>query len=71
MDDYELDRIASNNPALTAPAAQRASIYRHRSRGRKHAATSGFENSQGTATSAELSKYDVSIFVSYRRQLPN
>jgi hypothetical protein len=60
MDDYELDRIASDNPALTAPAAQRAPISRHKSNGRKQAISTGSGTSQDTVTSVELTKYDVS-----------
>jgi hypothetical protein len=61
MDDYELDRIASDNPALTAPAAQRAPVSRHKSRGRKQTSTNGVESSQDTVASTELTKYDVNI----------
>lgn len=63
MDDYELDRIASDNPALTAPAAQRAPISRHKSRSRKQTTTNESLTSQDSATIAELTKYDVSIFI--------
>jgi hypothetical protein len=58
MDDHELDRIASDNPALTAPAGQRAPLSRRKSRGNEITATlSG--DPQTTAISAELTKYDV------------
>jgi hypothetical protein len=59
MDDYELDRMASDNPALTAPAAQRAPISRRRSRGRKELSTVKNESPQDVATPNELTKYDV------------
>ncbi|KAF2036783.1 C4-dicarboxylate transporter/malic acid transport protein-like protein [Setomelanomma holmii] len=59
MDDYELDRIASDNPALTAPAAQRAPINRAKSHSRKNASPNGSGNSQDTVTREELTKYDV------------
>jgi hypothetical protein len=71
MDDYELDRIASDNPALTAPAAQRAPIQRHRSHGRKPAVKNGSEGSQRVATSVELTKYDVSASTPPFRQASN
>jgi hypothetical protein len=61
MDDYEINRIASDNPALTAPAAQHAPVHRHRSHGRKQTTTDGSENSQKTVTSVELTKYEVRI----------
>lgn len=64
MDDYELDRIASDNPALTAPAAQRAPISRQKSRNRQDASTTQSGSSQNTATPDELSKYDVGRRVS-------
>jgi hypothetical protein len=64
MDDYELDRIASDNPALTAPAAQRAPISRHKSHGRRQNSTNGVESFQDAVTPIELTKYDVSILVS-------
>jgi hypothetical protein len=60
MDDYETDRIASDNPALTAPAAQRAPINRNKSRNSKQAYTNGSKSSGDSATIAELTKYDVS-----------
>jgi hypothetical protein len=71
MDDYELDRIASDNPALTAPAAQRAPIHRHRSYGRKPAVKNGTENPQTAATSVELTKYDVNTLTPNFRQASN
>jgi hypothetical protein len=60
MDDYELDRIASNNPALTAPAAQRAPLNRRKSRGNE-ATTSPPGSSQSIVESTELTKYDVNL----------
>lgn len=59
MDDYELDRIASDNPALTAPAAQRAPINRQKSHGRSKASANRAETPQDAITPAELTKYDV------------
>jgi tellurite resistance protein TehA-like permease len=59
MDDNGLDRIASDNPALTAPAAQRAPINRQKSYGRKKASPSRSTESKDTVTPAELTKYDV------------
>jgi hypothetical protein len=59
MDDYELDRIASDNPALTAPAAQRAPIRRLKSQGQTTTSASQSPSPQATATSIELTKYDV------------
>jgi hypothetical protein len=60
MDDYEMDGIGSDNPALTVPAAQRAPINRTKSHGRQQASPIQSESSQNTVTSAGLSKYDVS-----------
>ncbi|EDU40902.1 TehA Tellurite resistance protein [Pyrenophora tritici-repentis] len=54
MDDYELDRIASDNPALTTPAAQRAPISRQRVRGGTRTSTTS-----KPVTPEELTKYDV------------
>jgi hypothetical protein len=62
MDDYELNRIASDNPALTAPAAQHAPVHRHRSHGRKQTTADGFKSSQKTVTPVELTKYDVRFY---------
>lgn len=64
MDDYELDRIVSDNPALTAPAAQRAPISRQKSRNRQDASMTQPGSSQNTVTPDDLSKYDVCIRVS-------
>jgi hypothetical protein len=66
MDDYELDHIASDNPALTAPAAQRAPINRKKSKSSKQANTNGSTFSQDTATTAELTKYDVRLTTARR-----
>jgi hypothetical protein len=71
MDDYELDRIASNNPALTAPAAQRAPINRHKSHDRKKFSTNESNSSQDTVTPADLTKYDVSKFTSQFKRKSN
>jgi hypothetical protein len=65
MDDYELDRIASDNPALTAPAAQRASISRRKSRGNEATAIRASGSSQTIVASTELTKYDVTCPSSY------
>jgi hypothetical protein len=59
MDDYDLDRVASDNPALTAPAAQRAPIRRLKSQDQTTTSASQSTSSQATATSVELTKYDV------------
>jgi len=56
MDDYELDRIASDNPALTTPAAQRATIRRQRSHGATRVSAT-----HNTVTAEELTKYDVRV----------
>lgn len=64
MDDYELERIASDNPALTAPAAQRAPISRRKSAGavaQEKDESSRSEDSQSTAVPTDLTKYDVSF----------
>lgn len=61
MDDYELDSIASDNPALTTPAAQRAPISLHKSRSSKQTTTNESTVSQDSATIAGLTKYDVRI----------
>ncbi|KAF1845495.1 uncharacterized protein K460DRAFT_376910 [Cucurbitaria berberidis CBS 394.84] len=59
MDDYELDRIASDNPALTAPTAQGVPINRHRSNGWTKASASQPEDSQHAETPENLTKYEV------------
>lgn len=61
MDDYELDRIASDNPALTAPALERMPLSRRKSHVKKQAPINGSSSSQNSATNAELTKYDVCI----------
>ncbi|EAT85980.1 hypothetical protein HBI56_024280 [Parastagonospora nodorum] len=58
MDDYELDRIASDNPALTAPALERTPLSRRKSYVKKQASNRS-DNSQTTVSNAELTKYDV------------
>jgi hypothetical protein len=60
MDDYEMDGIGSDNPALTVPAAQRAPINRIRSHGRQQASPNSSGSSQKIVTATELTKYDVS-----------
>ena len=60
MDDYELDRIASDNPALTALAAQRAPIRRLKSQGQT-TSKSQSTGSQATPAPLELTKYDVCV----------
>lgn len=64
MDDYELERIASDNPALTAPASQRAPINRKKSPVKESDESNRTKDSQDTATPADLTKYDVSISLS-------
>ncbi|KAH6865603.1 sulfite transporter Ssu2 [Alternaria rosae] len=59
MDDYELDRVASDNPALTAPAAQRAPIRRLKSQGPTSTSAAQSTGSNTTVASGELTKYDV------------
>lgn len=59
MDDSELDRIASNNPALTAPAAQRIATRRSRSNGLAGRALAPSESSQSTGSAPKLTKHDV------------
>ncbi|KAI8935266.1 hypothetical protein NX059_007855 [Plenodomus lindquistii] len=59
MDDYELDRIGSDNPALTIPAAQRAPIHRQALRDKSKAAKSKSKTSPNTALLQDLTKYDV------------
>lgn len=61
MDGYELDRIASDNPALTAPAAQRIPVSRHRSHGQAKQVSESSNDSQTALPESQpkLSKYDV------------
>ncbi|KAH9862613.1 hypothetical protein IAQ61_010031 [Plenodomus lingam] len=59
MDDYELELIATNNPALTAPTAQHAPIHRQTQNGKSKAANSKIEAPSVTTASPSLSKYDV------------
>lgn len=60
MDDNELRRIASDNPALTIPAAAQTSpVQRQRSNGANKKSKRGAKEIQETALSADLSKYDV------------
>ncbi|KAH8725144.1 C4-dicarboxylate transporter/malic acid transport protein-like protein [Phaeosphaeriaceae sp. PMI808] len=59
MDDYELNRIASDNPALTAPVAQRVSATRSKSQSRNHASSKPYEQHQSGATPERLTKYEV------------
>lgn len=59
MDDYELDRIASDNPALTVPAAQRVPIQRQTQNGKSKPPKSKPEPSSNTEVSQGSSKYDV------------
>lgn len=66
MDDYELDRVGTNNPALT----EATPVQRQKSRRATgaHAATSG---SQDTVIEEEedVSKYDVYILRSQKKKL--
>lgn len=60
MDDFELERIASDNPALTAPAAQRAPVKLQRSSKQTSAPKSSHKRAQEPESAvASLSKYDV------------
>ncbi|PSN73589.1 C4-dicarboxylate transporter/malic acid transport protein-like protein [Corynespora cassiicola Philippines] len=59
MDDYELDRIISNNPALTPPAAQRATISRQRSNGQTKTISKKPELPKEPNPPPKLTKYDV------------
>ncbi|KAF2849923.1 C4-dicarboxylate transporter/malic acid transport protein-like protein [Plenodomus tracheiphilus IPT5] len=59
MDDYEMDRIASDNPALTAPAAQRAPIHRQTQNGKSKLPKSKSEAPANAAVPQNLTKYDV------------
>ncbi|KAL6707730.1 hypothetical protein ACN47E_003851 [Coniothyrium glycines] len=60
MDDYEIDRIASDNPALTAPAAQRAPIKRSKSSDQTKGKQNRSQSSSDAASATlKLSKYDV------------
>jgi hypothetical protein len=61
MDDYELDHVASDNPALTAPAAQRAPIRRLKSQGPTTTSAAQSPGSNTTVVSVELTKYDVRV----------
>lgn len=58
MDDYELDRIASDNPALSVPGTNRVPISRQRSNGQTKVSRNE-AGSQETVTYADDSKYNV------------
>ncbi|ORX95141.1 sulfite transporter Ssu2 [Clohesyomyces aquaticus] len=55
MDDTELQRIASDNPGLTAPAAQRVPLHRNRS----HNGQSKTPQVPSSAQPPKITKYDV------------
>ncbi|KAF2130224.1 hypothetical protein P153DRAFT_337757 [Dothidotthia symphoricarpi CBS 119687] len=59
MDDWEIDQIAADNPALTAPAAQRVPINRQRSYNRTKLSGPSYEASKDTQKPLNLTKYDV------------
>ncbi|KAF2628775.1 hypothetical protein BU25DRAFT_490397 [Macroventuria anomochaeta] len=60
MDDYELERIGSDSPAQSVPAAQRISPSRQRSDGNIKTTAKRSEDTQKTETSdANLIKSDV------------
>lgn len=60
MDDYELHRIAPNNPSLTATAAQRAPLHQQTLRGKSKSSKSNSQTSGGSKTvPPKLTKYDV------------
>jgi hypothetical protein len=62
MED-SLDRVASDNPALTAPAIPRA---RSRSDGKIKAPRGGCDPQTPNSSSIKLTKYDVSTLISKR-----
>ena len=60
MDDNKPERIGSDDPAQSVPAAQRISPSRQRSNGITKTAAKRLENAQKTETTgASLTKYDV------------
>lgn len=59
MDDYELYRVASDNPALTLPAAQRVTLHRSRSQRKKTTSSNGSKSLEEAADVNNLTKYDV------------
>ncbi|KAF2116107.1 sulfite transporter Ssu2 [Lophiotrema nucula] len=61
MADVELERIASDDPALSVPAASRVPVHRQRSNGQvqKVSAPSGETSTISTPPTAKLTKYDV------------
>lgn len=60
MDDYEVERIDSDNPAQSTPAAQLVSPSRQRPNGYLKSTTKHSEDSQKAETQdAKLTKYDV------------
>lgn len=62
MDDYELERIGSDNPAQSVPAAQRVPPRRQRSNSHTQPAEKQSGETQKTAVAdSSLTKYDVRI----------
>lgn len=61
MDDNELERTASNNPAWTPPAAQRVPFNRQRSQSHGKTAENDSNTAGDSINATELSKYDVSV----------
>jgi len=60
MDDYEVERVGSDNPVQSIPAAQLVSPSRQRSNGYLKPTTKHSEDSQKAETQdANLTKYDV------------
>lgn len=69
MDEYELDRVATNNPALWPPTTQDTSVQRHRSRGTTRGTHTASDPSGRSQESLEpedyTTKYDVRFLTTY------
>ena len=61
MDDYELEQIGTDNPALTLPAAQRVPVKRHKAVGGTKASADQCQGSLKNGVFPERSKYDVGV----------
>ncbi|USP81572.1 hypothetical protein yc1106_08846 [Curvularia clavata] len=70
MDEYELDRVATNNPALWPPTTQDTSVQRHRSRGATRGTTTAPESS-GSQESVEPEDYTTKYDRGWRRIVRN